>query len=789
MSRIELDLSGHRWQMERMRPGQGVIEELHLLPAEYQGTHFSWNFAKVPGDVYSDLHRANEIDDPYFGRNMHRAKWAAEYEWWYCRRFALPKEMQGKTISILFEGVDYSCEVWLNGHYLGSHEGMFSQFEFDITKAANFADWRDGSNMLMVKLNPPPKNYRNCGGKKVNFSGDYFSGLVPFGIWRPVKIIATNNVKIDTLRSDVQVQQDDCATLTVNAELNSNNDKKKPVTLTALLTPKNCEGKSYSYEANVVLKPGRSDVEFTIQADNANLWWPWDMGNPNLYTLNVSLHDEQGSLDSQSETIGLREVKMDFNPGYTRDEAEYPWTFLINGKRHFLRSACWGGQPSFLYGQNSDEKYQHRLAMVKEANINNLRIFGWHPPEIPEFYRLCDELGITVWTNFTLATQAYPSDEAFINDVLHECRETVKQRRNHASNIFWMGGEEVFFSGAHEESGNRALMEKIGECVAELTNVPYGLASPLSSESAQNMGFKAHESIHANEHYYQGGAEFMEEYYPALDCCIIPELTAASAPSIESLRKFISENELWPMGPSLAYHWADIDILKNLNFEVFDDYKMGSLEEFVEATQIAQGTVIQFALETYRRRKPKMSGVALCHFITHVPDIKWGVVDFYGKKKISFDYLKRTYQPLLPSLEFSKRRWNAGSQFSAQLWTVNDYQRDINNLSLQWKICTAEHDVAASGQETVDSLADSSIEVGSISWLIPQGLEGTFIVKLALTEQSGSVLADNEYTLLIGDQAKAKEQSLAYLAEAKARLEKHGHCVYRYWPEMWDSKD
>ena len=74
MGRITQDLSGRRWQMERMRPGRGVEEGLHLLPAEYQGTHFSWNFATVPGDVYTDLHRANEIDDPYVGRGMHRAK-------------------------------------------------------------------------------------------------------------------------------------------------------------------------------------------------------------------------------------------------------------------------------------------------------------------------------------------------------------------------------------------------------------------------------------------------------------------------------------------------------------------------------------------------------------------------------------------------------------------------------------------------------------------------------------------------------------------------------------------
>jgi beta-mannosidase len=787
MTRINLDLSGKRWQMERMRPEQGVKEGLHLLPAEYQGTHFSWNFAKVPGDVYTDLYRANEIDDPYFGRNMHRAKWAADYEWWYSRRFALPNEMQGKHIRLIFEGVDYSCEVWLNGHYLGRHEGMFSEFEFDISEVASFADWRDGSNMLMVKLDPPPKNYRNCGGKKVNFSGDYFSGLVPFGIWRPVRVEATDKIRIKDIRTDVKVLGDAQANVSAIYTVVNHSNTSQEVIVNSSLTGKNCNTHTLYTEQKTVVAPGENQVEMTLEVDDAKLWWPWDMGDQNLYTLEVQVSQDGAEMDLTQETIGLREVVMDYNPGYSREEAEFPWTFYINGKRHFLRSACWGGQPSFLYGQNSLAKYEDRLQMVREANINNLRIFGWHPPEIPDFYSICDELGITVWTNFTLATQAYPSDETFVNGVLHECIETVKQRRNHPSLIYWMGGEEVFFSGAHEESGNKALMEVIGEAVAQYTNTPYGLASPLSSESAQNMGFKAHESIHANEHYYQGGAEFMEEYYPSLDCCIIPELTAASAPSIDSLKKFIPNDELWPMGPSWAYHWADIDILINLNFEVFNDYKMGSLEEFVEATQIAQGTVIQFALETYRRRKPKMSGVALCHFITHVPDIKWGVVDFYGEKKISYDYLKRTYQPLLPSLEFSKRRWQAGEPFEANLWIVNDYQREYSELSLEWTVRYQDQNTECEGSIMADVDADSASNLQPIKWVLPRDAKGDFEVYLTLKDSTGKEVATNHYTLLVGDQQQAKQQSLDYLAKAQQRLEEHGHCVYRYWPEMWES--
>lgn len=786
MSRIQLDLSGYRWQMERMRPGQGEKEGLHLLPAEYQGTHFSWNFASVPGDVYTDLHRANEIEDPYFGRNMHRAKWAAEYEWWYSRRFAVPEEMKGKRILLIFDGVDYSCGVWLNGTYLGYHDGMFSAFEFDITDVVSFEDWRDGSNMLMVRLDPPPKNYRNCGGKKVNFSGDYFSGLVPFGIWRPVRIEAIGEVRIDNIRTDIKVESESVARVELTAEVFNHDETARQVTLRGSLSGKNVDTEETRFSQDVTAEPGLNRVTTTINVQEARLWWPWDMGEQNLYDLELSILQGDEELDNTSEVIGLREITMDFNPGYSRDECEFPWTFFVNGKRHFLRSACWGGQPSFLYGRNSARKYEDRVAMVREANINNLRIFGWHPPEVPEFYRLCDELGITVWTNFTLATQAYPEDQEFIDGVLHECVATVKERRNHPSQIFWMGGEEVFFSGAHERSGNKKLMELVGDSVADNTNIPYGLASPLSSESAQNIGFKAHESLHANEHYYGGGRSFMEEYYPSLDCAIIPELTAASAPCVESLKKFIPEDELWPMGPSWAYHWADIDILKNLNFEVFGDYKMDSLEEFVEATQIAQGTVIQFALETYRRRKPKMSGVALCHFMTHVPDIKWGVIDYYGKKKLSFEWLQRAYQPLLPSLQFNKRRWNPGSDFTAELWIVNDHQHGHADFTLDWRVLFDDKENEASGSQQVTIEADSAAQVGKIDWSVPKDADGNFEVSLSLKNSSGEIVAENQYTLLVGDQETAKAQSLQYLDKALERLERHGHSVYRYWPEMWE---
>ena len=72
--RAMLDLSGQKWQMEGIRPGQGVREGFQATFGEVCPRTYNWNGATVPGDVYTDLWRAGEIDDPHHGRNGMRAR-------------------------------------------------------------------------------------------------------------------------------------------------------------------------------------------------------------------------------------------------------------------------------------------------------------------------------------------------------------------------------------------------------------------------------------------------------------------------------------------------------------------------------------------------------------------------------------------------------------------------------------------------------------------------------------------------------------------------------------------
>ena len=128
----------------------------------------------------------------------------------------------------------------------------------------------------------------------------------------------------------------------------------------------------------------------------------------------------------------------------------------------------------------------------------------------------------------------------------------------------------------------------------------------------------------------------------------------------------------------------------------------------MDATQIAQGTVFQFALEHYRRCKPRVSGVALCHYITNWPIIKWDIIDYYGEYKKSYEYVKRCYQPLLPSMKYAKRRYLPSENFEFGLWVVNDHYAALRGVLYSYEILNQDGHIVSSDRFLVDIGENSS---------------------------------------------------------------------------------
>lgn len=780
------DLSNMEWKMKMMLPGAGEKAGLQHLPAEDIET-LVWNAAEVPGDVYTDLWKAGVIDDPYFGRNSVRAQWVMQYEWWYSYQFSVMEDLTDQVVRLDFEGVDYSCDIWLNGHLLGSHEGAFSPFSFDITDQLHSSKhWLASKNMLMIRLNPPPQVNSQVAGRKTPWFGDYWRDLIPFGISGRIHMVSTGKVRSLDVYANTHINDDQTATVTLEVELENTSDQPREITLASAVSGKNFEAAALSVQTTHTLAPGKHMIKQPITVKEPKLWWPWDLGDQNMYQASITIKEGDVTHDSNHISFGIREVTMAWNPGFTKEEVSFPRTTLINGKNHFIRSACWGGPPDIFTGRTNVAEYRELIRLAKEANMNNIRIFGWHPPEIPEFYELCNEAGLTVWQDVVpLGTGNLPKDKEFMETTIGEAVAVIKERRNNPCLIMIEGGEEMFLRSGDAQF-TRTFLETLGKRLQEHCNLPYVPDSPLTCETAQKAGYKPKEAVHALNYFYGMGNFLMEDWFQKLDFPIVPELAVTSVPSVESLKKFIPENEMWPPGLSWGHHWADLDRLRMQNWDAFGDEKTGSLEEFVNATQDAQGMVFQYSVEYFRRRKPVTSGIALCHFITYWPDMKWAIVDNYQQPKRSFDYVKAAYQPLLVSFEFEKRRWNAGEMFKGNIWAINDFYQTYEKCVAECTIKNVHGRKIFNKAFALDQIeGNSSKKFFSIETELPKKMEGEFTMELTLSDATGKQISRSDYLFLIGDQTAAKKQFKEWGVQLRAKNLKYTYGnYYRFFPEL-----
>ncbi|KAA3659642.1 MAG: beta-galactosidase, partial [Calditrichaeota bacterium] len=394
--------------------------------------------------------------------------------------------------------------------------------------------------------------------------------------------------------------------------------------------------------------------------------------------------------------------------------------------------------------------------------------------------------GLTVWQDIIpLGTGNLPRDEAYLQGTIAEAIAVIKERRNHPCLILLEGGEEAFLRTTDPKFTNDFLLA-LGDSVQNYLNLPYVPDSPLTYATARSVGYKAKEADHVLAYFYAMGNWLMEDYLKGLDYPIYPEFAITSVPSVESLKKFIPENELWPPGLSWGHHWADLDRLKMQNFDTFDDERTGSLEEFVNASQDAQGIIFQLGVEQFRRAKPRVSGVALCHLITYWPDMKWGIIDAYQQPKRSFTHVQNAYQPLLVTLDYAKRRWQNDEPFTASIWVVNDLYDEYKKCNAVIKITDDNGKKLLSKTYPIEAIkANSSEKFVELNLNFLKKVEKTFHVELGLMDDNGKTISQNSYFFLIGDQQKASDKMKAMGKAMRARNGKYTYGnYYRFFPDV-----
>lgn len=223
--------------------------------------------ASVPGNVELDLMKAGELPDVFHGNNIYSLKPYEHYEYWYRKEFETPEDIDGKTVELVFNGVDCIAKYWLNGKEIGHSDNMFIEHRFDITGILK----PGGSNKLAVRLQSPvieamnkeytPSNWAlNTNWEQLwirkaahSYGWDILPRAVSAGLWRDVEIIVHDDNEIKDLYFYTRSCGKEKASIGINYQLKLDRNMTENLRFEV---EGHCADSSFSIKRNIFLMQG-----------------------------------------------------------------------------------------------------------------------------------------------------------------------------------------------------------------------------------------------------------------------------------------------------------------------------------------------------------------------------------------------------------------------------------------------------------------------------------------------------------------------------------------------------
>ncbi len=657
------------WKLGNFKEG-GEAKGAHA--PEYDDSE--WMKVKVPSEVHLELFKRGLIEDPYYHASVDRYWWIPTYEWWYRLRFRPPKGISFSRAFLVFHGLDTLATVWLNGDLVGTFKNMFRRYRIDVTERL----LRDEDNVLAIRFSPvvrgpPPKEYRSEEWTKVrpqirkaqmSFGWDIAPRLLTVGIWRDVELLLIKDVAIGDIcvRTRVLKEGEEAEVLAIIQVMNYAPEGEAVVSGRIM-----DDGQLIEEEKKLVeLKKEQEEVTLRFKLKEPKLWWPWDLGEPHLYTLNVRLYRNGEIEDSRDIRFGIREVKLLTKHPHTGENA---FTFIINDKPVYVRGINWT-PPDAIFTRIDEGRYKELLKLVLDMNANALRIWGGgvYPDDI--FYDLCDEMGIMVWQDFMFACAYYPKNQEFLREAEREAEDIVRRFRNHPSLILWCGDNECD-AMCHPEGHplNRVILKRVCERLDPTR--PYWPSSPCGGE-------KPNSPYEGDTHIWHHGEYYKSEIYESElgTALFVSEIGHLSCPDVKTLEGYIPKERMWPPNESYRFGYRPWSLRRLRWLEramrSFWGKVPEKLEEYIRVSQLLQAEAYKYWVEKCRRRKFNNSGIMLWNVTDCWPQCSDSIIDYYGRPKLAYYYVKIAFSPVLISAEVREGRLS--------IWVTNDTLKDIGGF-------------------------------------------------------------------------------------------------------------
>lgn len=593
---------------------------------------------------------------------------------YFQKSFQLDEKPADKEFWLSFKGVDYFADVYLNGVFVGHHEGYFQPFMFNVTEIIG------EENSLLVRVSSPREekpvwpshkmlikgvlNHHDCrpGSWDPEHGQDYNTG----GIWNDVDLLITNKIRVSNVKISPKIESEKTARIIAQIEI-ENLGNSKEVTIGIEIEPANFSGDKFSKHRRVFLGKGKRREFFVQTIKRPEMWWTWDRGDPNLYYLTVVVRDGESLLDSVRERFGIREVRVDSG-----------WNWYLNGQRIFVRGT--NIIPTQWLSEYTPDLIATDMRLLREANVNAVRVHAHVNRE--EFYSACDENGFMVWQDFALQWWYSRSDD-FAEKAVSQIKDMVNTFYNHPCIVVWC---------CHNEPDLRQLRS---------------LDSLLLTAAKEEDATRYVDLASTTEfHIYPGWYE--EDYRKFSKLLAQPfcnEFGAQALPNVETMKKMMPQEDLWP--PNWE-RWAFHDFQYRQTFQIAKVELGESLEEFVANSQNYQYRLLKYAIETYRRAKYNpMTGIFQFMFVDCWPSITWSVVDYYRQPKKGYYALKTGFQPVLVSIEIGDSVKPNNKGF---IWIVNDLRKSYSEARLVYRLEDEAGNTLYQRQATVNVPSDSVVK-------------------------------------------------------------------------------
>lgn len=688
---IELSLDG-LWKLRHAEKGEGEKQRLFEIAANDS----DWQQVRVPGSVHTQILK-------YPAYYTHQAEWISFKEWWYRKSFRVPAQMKGKRLRLRFGATDYYADIWLNGKKLGRHEGYIDPYEFDVSGELNV----NGENVIAVRVWTPVDYYWRH--RPYTIKGSYGAvdqkpdDITAVGITRSVRLIANNSILIDTVVARPSLNQDGSADVDVEVALAADAIRGSLELTLAARNFSSGEQLEATVDLSRLIDKSARQFDVRFHLNKPQLWWTWDHGKPNLYTLSTRVLIGNHVSDYRSQAVGIREIE------------KVGWLFYLNGRRIYIRGTNSYYLELFM-SEMSREKYERDINLMKSMNVNMIRLHCHF--QNPEFYDLCDQRGILVWQDFLEAW--YPHDTEFALEAARLYDNHIRMVRNHPCVAIWATSDE-------EDLENYRVLTK-------------HLAGRLYAMDEEHRPVVRSTGRYGDGHVYYGwyGGSIWE--YTTTEEKFISELGATALPDYETLIQFLPDH--WPIQDHKE-EWIFRKLQIGEAFRAWGSPEGKTLKEYIPQTQAYVARLHQLAIERMRRRKYESGGILHFHAIDFWPSVTMAALDYFRKPTKSYFTVQRSFQMVLPSLEYDRDTWRVGEDFSCGLWVINDHWYAIPAARIKWMIVDSSGAAATSGEFIVDIAEDSSVKVDDLRWKV--SAPGKYELRAEVLNKDGEHLSENIY--------------------------------------------